>query len=105
MKAGTAQKMVLNMLSTGSMIKLGKVYGNLMVDVKVTNEKLARRACRLVMQIAAVDEATAENLLDAADNNVKVAIVMHHRQVSAQQAQDLLQGSGGYLRHLLEDFE
>jgi N-acetylmuramic acid 6-phosphate etherase len=101
MKAGTAQKMVLNMLSTGSMIKLGKVYGNLMVDVQVTNSKLAQRANRIVQQIANIDEATAQSLLEQAQNNVKAAIVMHIRQVDYTTAQKLLREHQGYLRKII----
>lgn len=101
MKAGTAQKMVLNMLSTASMIKLGKVYGNLMVDVQVTNEKLAQRARRIIQQIAQVDGPTAASLLEHAENNVKVAIVMHTKQVDYEQAQALLKKHNGYLRRII----
>ena len=97
MKSGTAQKMVLNMLSTGTMVKLGKVYGNLMVDVKVTNQKLADRARRLVVQVADVDETTAQNLLEQADNHVKTAIVMHKQHVTVDVARDLLKQAGGLL--------
>jgi N-acetylmuramic acid 6-phosphate etherase len=101
MKAGTAQKMVLNMLSTGSMIKLGKVYGNLMVDVQVTNSKLAQRANRIVQQIANVDEASAQSQLEQAQNNVKAAIVMHVKQVDYTTAQQLLRDHHGYLRKII----
>ena len=101
MKAGTAQKMVLNMLSTGSMIKLGKVYGNLMVDVQVTNSKLAQRANRIVQQIANVDEASAQSLLEQTQNNVKAAIVMHLKQVDYATAQQLLHVHQGYLRQII----
>ncbi len=97
MKSGSAQKMVLNMLSTGTMVKLGKVYGNLMVDVKVTNQKLAIRARNLVMKLAEVDEQTAQNLLDQVNNQVKTAIVMHKRNVTADQAHSLLDQANGLL--------
>src|SRR5690606_18689723 len=76
LKSGTAQKMVLNMLSTGTMTKLGKVYGNLMVDVQVTNSKLVGRARRIVAQLAHVSEEKAGSLLDAANGSAKTAIVM-----------------------------
>jgi N-acetylmuramic acid 6-phosphate etherase len=95
--------MVLNMLSTGAMIRLGKVYGNLMVDVQITNQKLAERARRLVSQIAAVDAAQAQRLLDAAEGQVKTAIVMQRHQVDAGQARQLLQQVDGHLRRLLEE--
>jgi N-acetylmuramic acid 6-phosphate etherase len=75
MKAGTAQKLVLNAFSTALMTRLGKVYRNLMVDVQVTNAKLRRRAIRLVGEIAGVDGPTAEQALDAADREVKTAVV------------------------------
>ncbi|MCU0514529.1 MAG: N-acetylmuramic acid 6-phosphate etherase [Anaerolineae bacterium] len=101
LKAGTAQKMILNMLSTATFIKLGKVYGNLMVDVQVTNEKLARRARQIVAQIADMDENSAADLLARSDKNVKVAIVMARRGVSADDARALLAKSGGRLRDVI----
>ena len=76
MKAGTAQKMVLNMLSTGTMVKLGKVYGNLMVDVKATNEKLAERALRIVMAAAGCQRKEAEAALRRAGGQAKLAILI-----------------------------
>ena len=76
MKSGTAEKMVLNMLSTGSMIKLGKVYGNLMVDVKATNEKLVERCKRIVCEATGVDYDTATKALEQCSYRAKVAIVM-----------------------------
>jgi N-acetylmuramic acid 6-phosphate etherase len=76
LKAGTAQKMVLNMLSTGVMIRLGKTYGNLMVDVQATNAKLQERARRIVMQACGVSETEARAALDACGGEVKAAIVM-----------------------------
>jgi N-acetylmuramic acid 6-phosphate etherase len=103
MKAGTAQKMVLNMLSTATMIKLGKVYGNLMVDVQTTNEKLIHRARRIVSQVAGVDETAAADLLAQSGNDVKVAIVMGNRRVSADSAREILQMAGGHLREILND--
>ncbi len=102
LKAGTAQKMILNMLSTGAMVLLGKTYGNLMVDVKVTNEKLAARAQRIVAQVAQVDEGTAAALLAQTDCAVKPAIVMARRGVDAAEAARLLAAAGGFLRRVLE---
>ena len=102
MKAGTAQKLVLNMLSTASMVKLGKVYGNLMVDVQITNAKLANRARRIVQQVTQVDEATAQFLLDNAHNNVKAAIVMHYKSIDYDTARDLLDTHHGYLLRVIE---
>lgn len=103
MKAGTAQKLALNMLSTAVMVKLGRVYDNLMVDLQVTNSKLARRAQRLVMQLTNVDPQQADALLDAAGGSVKVAIVMQRRQVTAAAARELLAGAGGHLRAVIGD--
>lgn len=97
LKAGTAQKLILNMLSTGSMIRLGKVYGNLMVDVMVTNQKLAERAQRLVMQIAGVSKDEAARLLQQTGNRVKPAIVMAKLGVSASEAQERLDAAQGRL--------
>lgn len=101
MKAGTAQKLVLNMLSTAVMIKLGKVYDNLMVDVRASNEKLVIRARRLVERLTGVDEATASALLAQADNDVKTAVVMHRKGVDADAARELLAGAGGRLRAVI----
>lgn len=95
MKSGTAQKMVLNMLSTGAMIKLGKVYGNLMVDVKASNEKLIRRCISIVRQAADVDEAAAVSALEACGYSCKTAIVMLLCQVDAQSAAELLHKADG----------
>ena len=101
MKSGTAQKLVLNMLSTGSMIRLGKVYGNLMVDVQVTNEKLAARARRIVSQIANVGEERAAQLLEQTHNNVKAAIVVQLKQATPDEAKRLLADAGGRLREVI----
>ncbi len=101
MKAGTAQKLALNMLSTATMVRLGKVYGNLMVDVQTTNLKLVDRGTRIVMQIAEVDRDTAETLLKESGGNVKIAIVMHRRGVDKVSAQDLLQAANGQLRKVI----
>ncbi len=105
MKAGSAQKMILNILSTAAMIRLGKVYGNLMVDVKVTNQKLAERARRLVRRLAGLDEDQAERLLVLANNEVKTAVVMHMKQVDAEAARELLAGAGGRLRAVIGDID
>jgi N-acetylmuramic acid 6-phosphate etherase len=101
LKAGSAQKMALNMISTGTMIKLGKVYGNLMVDVQPTNTKLVDRARRIVMQISGVDYEQSSELLAEANGEVKPAIVMAVRSVSVAEAQDLLQQVGGHLRKVI----
>ena len=102
MKAGTAQKLVLNAISTATMIKLGKVYGNLMVDVRPTNEKLVDRARRIVAQIAGVGYDEAARLLDASGGEVKTAIVIARRGVAPDAARDLLAAAGGLLRVVID---
>lgn len=103
MKSGTAQKMVLNMLSTGTMVKLGKVYGNLMVDVKPSNEKLRRRCVNIVCQATGETPDTAENALKACGWRCKNAIVMLLKGSSPEQAAQALERSGGRVREALED--
>lgn len=98
LKAGTAEKLVLNMLSTASMFRLGKVYHNLMVDMKVTNEKLLERAKRIVMVSADVDYVAAEKALEAADGHVKRAILMVKKSVDKAVADKLLDEANGFLR-------
>lgn len=95
MKSGTAQKMVLNMLSTGAMIKLGKVYGNLMVDVKPSNEKLIRRCQRIVSEAACVTEEEAKAVLKKCDYRPKTAIVMLVRGLGEEEARILLERNDG----------
>jgi N-acetylmuramic acid 6-phosphate etherase len=105
LKAGTAQKMVLNMLSTATMIQLGKVYGNLMVDLKVTNQKLEERARRIVADAARIGVDKAEKLLAEAGNEVKTAIVMARRGVSAEEARRLLRDADGKLSGVIGESE
>jgi N-acetylmuramic acid 6-phosphate etherase len=102
MKAGTAQKLVLNMLSTGVMIKLGKVYTNLMVDMRCSNEKLRVRAIRMVMLAAEADEAAAAAALDACGCHAKTAIVMLRAGVSAAAAQAALVQADGFVGDAIE---
>ena len=97
MKAGTAQKLVLNMLSTGTMIKLGKVYGNLMVDVKASNKKLEERAIRIVMEGSGCERTEAEKALKGADGHAKLAILMVVAGVSAGEGKALLERTSGHL--------
>lgn len=97
MKAGTAQKLVLNMLSTGTMIKLGKVYGNLMVDVKASNKKLEERAIRIVMEGSGCERTEAEKALKGADGHAKLAILMVVTGVSAGEGKALLERTSGHL--------
>jgi N-acetylmuramic acid 6-phosphate etherase len=101
MKAGTAQKMVLNTLSTATMIRLGKVYGNLMVDVQPTNAKLRRRALRILRQASGAHAAAAQEALEAADGEVKVALVVLLAEVSAGEARRRLTRAGGVVRSAL----
>jgi len=101
LRAGTAQKVLLNVISTATMVRLNRVYDNLMVDVVATNRKLRRRALRLVMQLVHVDEHPASALLDAAGGNVKVAVVMGRHNIDAKEAQSRLEASGGSLRAVL----
>lgn len=101
MKAGTATKMVLNMISTTSMIKLNKTYGNLMVDLKVSNNKLKDRAVRIIQKITTLDYDHASQLLKKANNNVKAAIVMNKKQVSYNKSISLLEGTKGNLRSII----
>lgn len=100
MKSGTAQKMILNMLSSGAMIKLGKIYHNYMIDLEITNQKLQQRAVRFVREICGVDEKTAAEVLAAA-KNVKTACVMIKKNCSKEQAQKLLEENGGILRRVI----
>jgi N-acetylmuramic acid 6-phosphate etherase len=98
LKAGTAQKMTLNMMSTAVMVKLGKVYGNRMIDLMVTNEKLADRACRIVAEIASIPYDEAARLLALTAKDVKLAIVVAVRHVTPDQARTLLAEAGDNLR-------
>ncbi|MDF2568723.1 MAG: N-acetylmuramic acid 6-phosphate etherase [Sporomusa sp.] len=98
MKAGTAQKLVLNMLTTASMIRFGKVYGNLMVDVRPTNAKLMERAKRIVAEATGVSLERAGEVLVQAGLNPKTAIVMIKRDCSAEQAAHYLGAAGGFIR-------
>ena len=101
MKAGTAQKLVLNMITTGAMIKMGKVFGNLMVDVEATNAKLIERQIRIVMQATECDRATAEHALSQCQRHCKTAILMILAGVDAQQATQLLAQNKGFIRQAL----
>ncbi len=102
MKAGTAQKMVLNMLSTGTMIKLGKVYENLMVDVEPTNLKLIERSKRIIMEATGVEEDTAIKYLEETDYDVKLSILMIKGEIDRDTAKELLNKTDGHIRKALE---
>lgn len=103
LKAGTATKLILNSITTAAMVRIGKTFGNLMVDLRATNTKLIARSRRLVRLLTGVDEATADHLLTQADGKVKIAIVMHHRQTDAAMAAELLKLEGGHLRKVIGD--
>ena len=102
MKSGTAQKLVLNMLSTGAMIKLGKVYSNLMVDVKSTNEKLIARAKNIVKLATDADYETIEKVLKVTNNDVKLSIVIIKTGFSKKEAESILKKSNGYVKRALD---
>lgn len=102
MKAGTATKLVLNMLSTGAMVRLGHVYGNLMLNVQQTNEKLRHRAVRIVEQALGISNEQARQALDAAGGEVKTAITMHLLGLDLETARGLLQGQQGNLRRAVD---
>lgn len=101
MKSGTAQKLVLNMLTTGAMIRLGKTYGNLMVDVQPTNAKLRERAVRIVREATGVEDQEARIRLEAANDEVKTAIVGILLGVEPDAARERLTASGGVVRQAL----
>ena len=102
MKAGTATKMVLNMLTTGAMVRLGKTFGNLMVDLKATNHKLMDRSARIVSEITGLKNSESRDLLGRCDNEVKTAIVANLLSIDAQAAREKLQRTDGHLRNALE---
>lgn len=103
LKAGTAQKMVLNMITTGSMIKIGKTYENFMIDLKATNEKLKDRAIRIVSQIANVESAVAFEKLTECDWKIKTAIVMLTKNIGRAEAEQELKAYCGVLRRVLKE--
>ncbi|MDF2725119.1 MAG: N-acetylmuramic acid 6-phosphate etherase [Paenibacillus sp.] len=102
MKAGTAQKLVLNMLSTTAMIRIGKVYGNLMVDLQPTNEKLVYRAKRIIRMATQASEEVVDEMYRQADGHVKTAIVMILAGVDKEEAGKLLDQSGGFVREAID---
>lgn len=102
MKSGTAEKLVLNMLTTASMIKLGKTYGNVMVDLQLTNNKLRERAKKIIMDICKVDYPTAQEALAKADGSVKVALVMLLAGVEKDAALQFLETSSGFVKKAIK---
>ena len=103
LKAGTATKLILNMLTTGAMIRLGKTWGNLMVDLRATNIKLKDRSERILMESCAISRDDARALLDAAGGSVKVAIVMHRVGASREEAERRIAEAGGLIRRVVGD--
>lgn len=101
MKSGTAQKMILNMLSTGAMIRIGKTYQNYMVDVRMVNEKLVERGCRIVSEIANITYQEAEKYLASAENKVKTACVMAVKKCNQTEAEQMLSAAHGILRKVI----
>ncbi|MDX1548060.1 MAG: N-acetylmuramic acid 6-phosphate etherase [Rhodothermales bacterium] len=102
MKSGTAQKLVLNMLTTASMIRLGKVYQNMMVDLQMTSKKLEERSKRTVMAVTGLDYTAASRVLETAEGHVKTALVMILADVSVKEARRRLEAAGGFVRAALE---
>ena len=102
LKAGTATKLILNQITTISMVQLGKVYQNLMVDMRASNDKLWDRGARMIGMITGLPKCEALELLQRADGHVKLAVVMHRRQVSIEAARDLLEQAGGRLHSVLD---
>ena len=103
MKAGTATKLVLNTITTGAMIRLGKTYGNLMVDLRATNNKLKDRSERILNEVLGVSREEARALLERSGKSVKLAIVMHKLGVGREEAERRLAGAGGVIRRVIPD--
>ncbi|CAN5201702.1 N-acetylmuramic acid 6-phosphate etherase [soil metagenome] len=103
MKAGTATKLVLNTITTGAMIRLGKTYGNLMVDLQATNAKLRDRSERILMVVCGLTRDDARALLDRAGKRVKTAIVMHKLGASREEAESAIQQGGGVIRRVIPE--
>jgi N-acetylmuramic acid 6-phosphate etherase len=103
LKAGTATKLVLNMLTTGAMVRMGKTYSNLMVDLRASNIKLTERAQRIVATLTACDAVEARELLQRCDGEVKTAVVAHQLAIGPDAARERLAAVGGHLRRALED--
>tara|TARA_B100000989_G_scaffold198244_1_gene149748 strand:- start:490 stop:1392 length:903 start_codon:yes stop_codon:yes gene_type:complete len=102
MKAGTATKLILNMISTTTMIKLGKVYGNLMIDLKTVNKKLIDRGTRIISEITGLDYEQSKDRLESAENSVKSAIVMEEFKCNLEESKVMLENVDGFLHKLIE---
>lgn len=105
MKSATAQKMILNMITTGAMIRLGKVYENVMVDLMLTNQKLKERAKRIVMQFGGVEYSESEIILSECGGNVKVALIMAKTGKTAKKASKLLSDNDGFIRKVFQNIK
>lgn len=105
LKSGTAQKLVLNMLSTGVMIKLGKVYGNLMVDVRATNAKLVERAKKIVCEATGIDREESEQFLIETNFDVKLSIFMILSKLNKNEAKNILDNNNGYIEEALKSIK
>jgi N-acetylmuramic acid 6-phosphate etherase len=105
MKSGTAQKLVLNMITTAAMIRLGKVYENMMIDLQLTNQKLRERAKRVVMTITGIEYEAAAKHLEMADGQVKTALVMIKANISKNEALDRLRKADGFVRSAIENIQ
>jgi N-acetylmuramic acid 6-phosphate etherase len=103
LKAGTATKMILNMISTGGMVRIGKTYGNLMVDLRAMSQKLVDRGERIMMEVCGVDRAEARRLIEAAAGSVKTAIVMQKLDVTRTDAERALAEAGGLIRRVVHE--
>jgi len=103
LKAGTAQKMILNMISTGVMVRIGKTYGNLMVDMQYTNEKLRERAVHVVCQACEISDQRAARLLESCDGQVKTAIVCHLTGLAPDEARNVLSRANGVISTVLKE--
>ncbi len=101
LKAGTATKLILNMITTGAMIRLGKTFGNLMIDLRATNVKLIDRSERIVSEVAGVTREEARALLEGAGGSVKLAIVMHALDAPADEAARRIDAAGGVVRRVI----
>jgi len=103
LKAGTATKLVLNAITTGAMVRIGKTYGNLMIDMRATNDKLRDRAERMVITTCGVERDEARDLLRRADGSVKLAMVMYKLSVTPEQAAERLAAAGGVVRRVVAE--
>lgn len=105
MKSATAQKMVLNMITTGAMIKQGKVFGNVMVDLQASNKKLEERCKRIIMMFTELSYENAQHLLGRAQGHVKTALVMYFTSTDREEAENLLHKHDGFIRKVLQQYE